>query len=377
MDRLRGNLIRPPVSAFALRPEVLPSSAMKHGATIRSLRGMCSAVLGGLAALAALTATGRAGEGQGPVFTVTLENDLFVNTDRHYTQGLKFTYMLGDDQVQDFPTNWLGRFPSFGFEPTHTKSGMSVGQSIFTPSDTSITALIPNDRPYAGWLYLGMILQRRGTNEFLSRYVGNHSLVENLEVSLGVVGPWALGGEAQTWVHEIRSFDLPQGWHNQLRNEPAVQIRYTRLWVYRTPRSWEPLSVDFIPHYGANLGTVHVFGNVGATLRIGLNVPRDFGTTTIDAPTIEAGVEGRSKWGFYGFAGLDGRAVAWNTFLDGNIFRSSHHVDKENLVGDFKIGAALVLKRVELGYTYVMRSKEYSVQQQRDAFGSLSMKIKF
>ncbi|HUJ72285.1 MAG TPA: lipid A-modifier LpxR family protein, partial [Verrucomicrobiae bacterium] len=42
---------------------------------------------------------------QGPIFAITEENDLFSNplsadhTDRHYTQGLKFTYLGGDNDV--------------------------------------------------------------------------------------------------------------------------------------------------------------------------------------------------------------------------------------------------------------------------------------
>ena len=315
--------------------------------------------------------------GQGPVFTITEENDLFYDTDRHYTQGLKFTYMFGEEAAPDFAMRWATNLPSFGYEVQSATVGFSLGQSIFTPSDYSTTTLLPNDRPYAGWLYAGLILQRYGTNRFLGQFFGQHRALENLEMSLGVVGPWALGEEAQTWVHRLRGFDLPQGWDNQLENEPAIQLRYTRMWNHRTPGGWDPFAIDLIPHWGLNVGTVHVFANAGATLRLGLNLPLDFGTTTIDAPTVEAGAGRSSRWGFYVFAGVDGRAVAWNTFLDGNLFQDSHSVDKEYFVADLKLGAVLVLKRVELGYTYVRRTHEFEGQTQEDAFGSVSLKWKF
>jgi hypothetical protein len=57
-------------------------------------------------ASAALSINGwAADEGQGPIFAITEENDLFSNpltanyTDRHYTQGLKLTYRDGDDEL--------------------------------------------------------------------------------------------------------------------------------------------------------------------------------------------------------------------------------------------------------------------------------------
>lgn len=352
---------------------ILGSMDRLRGSTARNALGCGVAVLGILAGFPA----GIRAESQGPVITITEENDLFLNTDRHYTQGLKFTYMFGDDQTPAFAMRWATNLPAFGYEVKNADVGFTIGQSIFTPSDTDTTALIPSDRPYAGWLYLGLILQRHGTNAFLGQIFGQHRSLENLEMSLGVVGPWALGEEAQTWIHRIRGFDLPQGWDNQLENEPAIQFRYTRMWDHRTPANWEPFSIGLIPHWGLNVGTVHVFGNLGATVRMGLNVPLDFGTTTIDAPTVEAGNGRSSRWGFYVFGGVDGRAVAWNTFLDGNLFHESHSVDKEHLVADLKLGAVLVLKRAELGYTYVQRTHEYRGQSQDDAFGSISLKCKF
>jgi lipid A 3-O-deacylase len=369
------------VIGFAKRGPMTPFHEMTNGPisslSFRGHRGLLRLGCWLLLAAASILARDIKAAGQGPVLTMTEENDLFLRTDRHYTQGLKFTYMFGDDEVPDFAIGWATNLPALGYEVQHAKAGFTIGQSIFTPADTSSAALIPTDRPYAGWLYLGLILQRNGTNEFLGQIFGQHRSLENLETSIGVVGPWALGKEAQTWIHQLRGFDVPQGWGNQLRNEPAVQFRYTRMWDHRSPEAWEPFSIDLIPHWGASLGTVYVFGNVGVTLRMGLNVPLDFGTSTIDAPTVESGEGVRPKWGVYAFVGIDGRAVGWNTFLDGNVFRDSYHVEKRNFVGDFKLGGVLVLKRAELGYTYILRSQEYASQEQRDAFGSVSLKWKF
>ena len=82
-------------------------------------------------------------------------------------------------------------------------------------------------------------------------------------------------------------------------------------------------------------------------------------------------------WGAYLFTGVDGRAVLHNTFLDGNLFHNSHHVNKNIFVGDFRYGAALVLRKWEVSYSYIFRSKEFHRQTDTDSFGSLTCKYKF
>src|SRR5437868_1390157 len=44
----------------------------------------------------------------------------------------------------------LGGLLPTGFD---YKLGLSLGQNIYTPTDTDTTAALPNDRPYAAWLY--------------------------------------------------------------------------------------------------------------------------------------------------------------------------------------------------------------------------------
>jgi lipid A 3-O-deacylase len=60
---------------------------------------------------------------------------------------------------------------------------ISIGQSMFTPVDVRNPALVPNERPYAGWLYVGLGL------------VWKKPTVKNtLLFNIGVVGPWSIGG---------------------------------------------------------------------------------------------------------------------------------------------------------------------------------------
>ena len=311
---------------------------------------------------------------QGPVFSLIEENDLVVNTDRHYTQGIKLSYLHADGFLPGWSSNLYDCLPDFGFTKKTGKFGYEIGQSIYTPANLHATELLKDDRPYAGWLYVGAILQRRGLN-WLDR-----PFLESFQLEIGVVGPWALGKESQTWVHELRGFDLPRGWDNQLKNEPGIEFKYLRSARFSLLKR-HPFDFDFIPYGGFSLGNVETTAQLGGQVRIGLNLPDDFGIQTIDSLATSSGgfsvSQTNSHWGFYLFAGPEGKAVFYNIFLDGNLFRSSPSVEREFWVGDFKAGFAFVLAHIELGYTYVFRTPEWHGQTESDRFGSFFVKAKF
>ena len=78
------------------------------------------------------------------------------------------------------------------------------------------------------------------------------------------------------------------------------------------------------------------------------------------------------------FAGVEGRAVAHNVFLDGNLLTTSPSVKKNVLVGDAVAGLEIfnrVGSRIAVSATY--RSKEYATQVSPHIFGSLDASFKF
>lgn len=310
---------------------------------------------------------------QGAVLTVIEENDLVVNTDRHYTQGIKISYLHGDDYFPYGSERLYGFLPKLGFTPEVGKFGYSVGQSIYTPADLKTSTLLPYDRPYAGWLYGAAILQRRGMS------FGRFPAQEEYEFEYGFVGPSALAQESQTWVHHVRGFPIPQGWDNQLRNEPGLRLKYWRGMKLLSLKG-DMLDLDWIPHVGISLGNVDTSVRLGARLRIGVNIPDDYGIQTIDSlATTSGGVtcSRRHRWGAYFFGAVEGRGVLHNVFLDGNLFEQSHSVDKEVLVGDVAFGFVVVLNRIEVGYAQFYRTPEFRFQTEHDSFGAVFAKIKF
>lgn len=313
---------------------------------------------------------------QGPVFSVIEENDLVVDTDRHYTQGIKISYMQSDGVMPDFLDRFSKVAPTLGFELGTNKFGYEIGQNIFTPADIQQTQLIPNDRPYAGWLYTGFVLQRRGAT-----FGTNVAVLENLQLDLGIIGPWSLAKEAQTWVHEVRGFATPKGWSHQLHNEPGLDLKYERSWRWPAVQS-NPWGIDFIPRAGFNLGNVETSSRISGTVRAGWNLPDDFAPQIIDSITTPEGglskdPDARHPYGLYVFGGAEGKAIGYTAFLDGNLWQSSHHVEKNALVAEMFTGMVLVLNPVELGFTYVYRTDEFKLQTQRDGFGSIFIRGRF
>lgn len=312
----------------------------------------------------------------GPVFSLIEENDALADQDRHYSQGIKLSYLHADNRMPDWLSRVASRIPTVGYEPAAWRYGFSLGQSIYTPEDKRREDLIEDDRPYAGWLYGGAILQRRGLA------AERLAVLENLQIELGILGEESLAEDAQNWVHgwfgigpEVR------GWAHQIETEPGLAVRYQRSWLWSPQLDAASRIFDVIPTVGASVGNVDTSIRAGTSFRLGWNLPDDFGVPTIDSLTTAGG--GRSAgadarpFGAYFFTGVEGRAVGYTVFLDGNIFPSSHSVDKEALVGEWKTGLVLVFRRLDLGAVHVLRTREFVGQRHNDRYGSIVVKLKF
>src|SRR5215467_8056354 len=89
--------------------------------------------------------------------SLLVENDLFYDTDRDYTSGVQINYTTAPqdtpDGLVDF-THWMPLMSGTG----DVRAGFELGQDIFTPADT--LSVIPpiTQRPYAGYLYVGLSL---------------------------------------------------------------------------------------------------------------------------------------------------------------------------------------------------------------------------
>ena len=69
--------------------------------------------------------------------------------------------------------------------------------------------------------------------------------------------------------------------------------------------------------------------------------------------------------------------MAHNLFLDGNNFVDSHAVDRNDFVADLQAGFVWNTRHFRLGYTYVIRSREFVQQDDKDVYGSLTLSLHF
>lgn len=288
------------------------------------------------------------------------ENDVLAGTDVHYTQAFKFSFL----REQEGSPGWmedlaLPLWNRFGNEelPFGFNGGWSFGQNFYTPEDIERVEPQPDDRPWAGWLYLGRTLQVSSDCEAVAvpeaeggEVVACRQQQHTFELDLGVVGPLSGAKATQTELHKWIDSDPPLGWDDQIGNEPGLLLLYTGKWRYPN----RSMTLDAIPHTRVGLGNVLTFAGAGATFRFGRNLS-GFGGDLI--PAVDRGA--RPRWEAYLFAGGEARLVGVNIFLDGNHFRDSPGIDKESFVYDLSGGAAVRYRSFRVTLTLVQRSPEF------------------
>ena len=131
-----------------------------------------------------------------------------------------------------------------------------------------------------------------------------------------------------------------------------------------------------------SLGNVQTYANTGGTLRLGINLPSDFGVQLARPGSVggtpaddrDPRVAPDRNFSVFVFGAADGRAVARDIFLDGNTFRSSRSVTKEPFVADLSAGAGVIAGPWQLTYTQVWRTREFKSQHGRyNNFGSVTL----
>lgn len=312
-----------------------------------------------------VSAPAMAADEKAGALSIIWENDIFYNSDRDYTNGAEIAYATPPNDNVDWIVGVARSLPFFA-DKGDVRTSYAIGQDIFTPQHTELTVPLPNERPYAGYAYVSMGLMQ-----------ANADRLDQLELQLGVVGPMALAKESQFWVHSIIADTKPKGWHYQLHNEPSMNLFYQRSLKVIPRKSLLGLVLDLEPHIGGAAGTSYDYLNAGAMLRVGFNIPDDFGPLRIQ-PALPGSSYFEPEGGFsaYAFAGVDGRVMGRNIFLDGNTWRDSPSVDKDTFVGDLTLGAAITFSSMRLAFTHVFRTREYKTQKASDQFGALSLSFR-
>ncbi|MBN8716948.1 MAG: lipid A deacylase LpxR family protein [Xanthomonadales bacterium] len=338
--------------------------------------------------------------------TLRLENDLFAGTDRNYTNGVAIALVSHDltgrlrPECLPRPLGLYTRFlgwvdPGFWNDAGAASATQNVvvrfGQAMYTPEDKARSDLIPDDRPYAGLLYLGLAWNRR-----IRPRAAPYEMLDTRELTLGVIGPLSLAEQAQNLVHDLRGIDRFNGWNNQLHNEPALQVAWER--KFRPDRGDAAVqagwSTDAIGSYALRLGNIETAASAGFELRAGWNIPNDFGSYPIrpgaenrppsaaaDLREVQPQSPRAPRPGAHAFVNVEAKAVAWDFSLDGNLFGASHHVTRRPWVTQAALGLSsqwlLHGHGVRLALMRVWRSREFEEQRGHHTFGSVALSVEF
>ncbi len=258
--------------------------------------------------------------------SLTYANDYFTATDRYFTQGVGLR---------------VGSVPlanTFLIKPMLRLHGdeqplltVLVQQDCYTPSSIRTDTIRPDDRPFAGALYIG--------EEVVSSDPQKGLRVQS-SLIIGALGPCAACSEEQHWIHHGLGNIEPLGW--QYQEASAVLLNYAvdvekRLYGSR----WMEI------RGGANgmLGTYK--DNAGATATVELGK----GRSVFDPVTVRPM---HTQFKAYGKAGV--QFIGYDASMQGGVFdKDSPHVvsaaDVERVVLGYGWGAQLSFHRLDLGYS--------------------------
>lgn len=305
--------------------------------------------------------------------SLSVENDNFGgNSDRYYTSGVRLTWFNEGIDVPPMIDKLADSVPTFDLNDS-TSTFYSFGHNLYTPENIRLEDQPEDDRPWAAFLYGSVGLATTTWNRDIPAHI------DELEFTLGVIGPEALGKPTQRFVHKyFTGSPDPRGWKNQLHFEPGLMVSWSRRIPYALYYDAGFAKARVEPNFSLTLGNIYTQGGVGATFVLGSSDNEDTPPRvrpSIPGTGVFGGSDDELNWQI--FLGLDGQAVAHNIFLDGNTFRDSHDVERNILVGDASAGFSLTYGDYRMSYTLNARTKEFETQDQESIFGSVTLTKRF
>lgn len=285
-------------------------------------------------------------------------------TDRFYVNGLHIGWTSRAGAVPAVVEN----FGDAVLGPGTKRISVSLTQKIFTPAATQSINPPVNDEPYAGSLLATFELIQDGAN---SRTV--------LGADAGVVGRDAGAEIVQNGFHSVIGQSGTHGWAYQLPSEPAFDVLASRTWRVGLARFGNGMEVDALPQISGMLGTTEIYAQPAVNFRIGEGLGSDFG-----APLLRPGPSGSDAYRqtrpivWYLFAGLAGKLVGHDEFLQGADFQTSRAVDPYRAVGEVDAGVAVIWRGVRFSFTQVFQTRRFHGQVGGiHEYGSLAVSAKF
>ena len=177
---------------------------------------------------------------------LVLENDSFTSAvnDKYYTNGMELFYRHLSNKSNDD----VKKIISF-----------KAGQYIYNPKWVKSDLIEDHNRPYAGYLFVEV-----GVNRF---YRNENVWITNFQ--LGVVGPLSQAEDFQKIMHNTFGFGKIYGWQFQIGN--ALGLQYNTIFSKKIMSKFSTKKMDFHFNSKLDMGTVATGITVGSLVRISLN----------------------------------------------------------------------------------------------------------
>ena len=284
-------------------------------------------------------------------FSFSMENDANVDTDYGYTHGARISALFYRGDTQDSFLN----IPFTSSKNRNNFISFAYAQQMFTPDYLDEIELIKDDRPYAGYSYIEIGLHQT-----------SKTALDSLTLQTGIVGPSSGMEDLQALFHKNIEARDAAGWKYQLENEFIVQLNYMHKWRLELPKVSNLESV-LIPYSGVNLGNASIKASAGAQYRIGFNIPKDFGTNSMNEGSYsslpiesKAVVNDSSKWALSLNLSLGSNLVAKDIFLD-----DWYEVERNYFNAYMSAGVTVRYKNFSVDYQHNYYTKDY---EQRDLY---------
>lgn len=293
--------------------------------------------------------------------SLTIENDSVLGEDSYYTSGVFLGWNSDsyNDLVADAPTfvalpaQWLPLK-----QDTNKGYSFEVGQMMWTPTDITFTTPQPNERPYAGLIYIdGSIYQQSA------------SQADKWSAMLGVVGPASKTEEGQSFVHEHIGSDDPKGWDYQVENHAVGQLGMESHRLLMRSGNHE-LSYSA----RADLGNFRSDVGVGAIYRWGIDLENTFGGISFEpGKHVDRRMMSNSKHGMFLFAAAEGRYRFNDITIDGDKPAENDDVSVEHIQGTAAIGLAYYQPSWGVDFSIALHSRDHKeAPHDTYSYGSLT-----
>jgi lipid A 3-O-deacylase len=266
-------------------------------------------------------------------FRFNYDNDYFASRDQDYTQGYSFEFV--SPKMIKNPINNLLIKPM----NTDNKFGISIEHIGFTPFNIKNPNIEYGDRPFAATIMLK------------SFAIATDTIRESLLISsfnIGLIGQGAFGKEMQVAIHEATGNTIPEGWHNQIKNDIVLNYELTYEKQLVSYRNLFSLSSNT----RLRLGTLFTNAGIGLTTTFGL----------INSPF--SSLKTKKRLAMYGFAQSLVNVIGYDATLQGGIFnKKSPYTISNNEIERFtaqaNYGVIIQTKTLYFEYTRTLISREF------------------